>query len=119
MSVLWTAPDGTVFERVGECPPEQCKGRCCGSMFFGPFPNNPDHVAWAKLHDGLEVVETGDFVVLNFHNPCSALADDGKCSLYDTSERPSVCDEWPRSPADLLMTPYCGYSFEPLKEAAA
>lgn len=117
MTVRWTAPDGTVFERVGECPPEHCQGRCCRSMFFGPYPADADHIEWASLHEGLDVVRTGDFVILDFKNPCSALSESGLCSLYDTSERPQVCDEWPRSPVDLLATPYCGFSFKPVKEA--
>lgn len=48
---------------------------------------------------------------------CTALADDGSCSLYGTPERPDLCVAWPTDPRQLeMLAPAgqaaCGYSFE-------
>ncbi len=122
MSVTWTAPDGVVYERAGECPPELCQGRCCEFVTFGPFLAQPGAGRWAELH-GLDVHEiqvpgtTGTAQMVNIPIPCTALTGEGLCSLHGTEDRPQVCGDWPQSPLDLLETPFCGYSFVPVKEA--
>lgn len=117
MAVTWTDPEGTVFERVGSCPPSRCMGRCCTSMSF-PVRKDDDTARWAELHPGVSVATFGPIQVINVSSKCSALSDERLCSLYGTAERPQACADWPRSPADLLMTPECGFRFEPLKEAS-
>ncbi|MCA9856748.1 MAG: hypothetical protein KC458_05675 [Dehalococcoidia bacterium] len=117
MSVRWTdSATGTVYERVGSCPPSRCKGRCCTSMAL-PFRADPDAEKWAELHNA-EVQRFGPISVINVPTKCAALNDERLCSLYGSDERPQVCADWPRSPVDLLTVPGCGFRFEPLKEAA-
>lgn len=116
MSVMWTSPEGVVYERVGSCPPSRCMGRCCTSVQFA-FRADPDAEKWAGLHNA-EVKHFGPISVINVPAKCSALSDERLCSLYGSEERPQACADWPRSPVDLLTVPECGFHFEPLKEAA-
>ena len=33
--------------------------------------------------------------VIRIETKCSALTDEGRCSLYGTAERPEMCERWP------------------------
>ena len=99
--------------RVGECT-AGC-GACCRTLRLQVPPEysaNPDVKNWVELH-GVKLVEQdgGTFVVLN--QPCSALTDEGMCSLFDKPERPELCSHWPMTPAALApVADVCTYSFE-------
>ena len=76
----------------------QCKdiGMCCRYIEL-PLarPLSEDETKWVELHDGLSM-KTNQ--VLRFEIACSALDDEGLCSLYGTAARPQMCDEWPNDP---------------------
>ena len=71
-----------------------------------------DEVKSVQLHPGLEVIDHRYFVIradllrnadildrtIRYHVDCSALAADGSCSLYETPERPKMCEIWPDAP---------------------
>lgn len=118
-SYRFTDEDGTVWERTGSCPPERCRGRCCTFMTFGPFLAEPEGIKWAKLHPGVAVSRHGPYINLNLSVRCSALSDDGLCTLYGTPDRPQTCHDWPTRPSDLLETPFCGYAFRKIEAPVA
>ena len=109
--VVHVAADGTRWRRVGECPPERCGGSCCKHLVF-PIGNvSDDQSNWLQLH-GVRVDRVGGGAVCVVGRPCSALTDNGRCGVYGTAARPKLCADWPRSPADLVLTPHCGIKFE-------
>ena len=75
-----------------------------------------DEKKWVILHHGLTVCGDDDEIALHeteawpwvfgtspdltvrFEIPCSALNEDGTCSLYGTLERPEMCGRWPDAP---------------------
>lgn len=123
--ITWEAPDGTIYERVGDCPPEMCRGRCCEFMTFGPFSEaGPNAAEWVELHGG-EVARLNGYHFVNVPMRCDALTRDGLCALYEgpqdikgrLRERPQLCGDWPQQPSDLAMTPWCGYSFRAVAAA--
>ena len=42
-------------------------------------------------------VGEGNYII-RFDIPCSALNENGTCSLYGTPERPDMCGRWPDAP---------------------
>jgi len=102
------------FVRQGACT--QGCGACCRILRLQVPPEysrNPDIKKWVELH-GVKLVELdgGTFVMLTM--PCSALTEDGRCSLYGKPERPELCAHWPMTPAALLgVEDVCTYSFVP------
>ena len=68
-------------------------GMCCRYIEL-PLarPLTPDETKWVELHDGLSMKSPR---LLRFEIACSALNDEGLCSLYGTEARPVMCDIWP------------------------
>ena len=100
--------------RQGECNTCNGRGLCCSFLRLQVPPEygtNPDVKNWVELH-GVKVVtmDGGTFAVLQ--QPCSALTEEGLCSLYGTPERPDLCNHWPATPAALMgVEDDCSYSF--------
>ena len=106
------------FERQGEC--NTCEGRalCCTFLRLQVPPeykDNDDIRKWVELHN-VRLVDLDGGVFALIQQRCSALTEDGLCSLFGTSERPELCSEWPASPTALLgVEDECSYSFEAVK----
>ena len=73
---------------------ERCpdRGMCCRYVEL-PLARtlNADERKWVSLHRGLEVRG----LTVRFNITCSALTDEGLCSLHGTPERPEMCALWP------------------------
>ena len=104
----------TQYVRQGECT-VGC-GACCKLLRLQVPPeygSNPDIRKWVELH-GVRLVNLDGGVFAMLTLPCSALTEDGKCSLYGTPERPDLCNHWPMTPAALLgVEDVCTFSFVP------
>ena len=98
--------------RHGECKPD-C-GACCTSLRLQVPPEysrDPDIKNWVELH-GVKLVELDGGTFAMLRQPCSALTEDMKCSLFGTPERPALCSEWPATPAALVgVEDVCSFSF--------
>lgn len=109
-----TGPDGVQrhFTRMGEC--NRC-GRCCEFITLQVPPeylSNADIRRWIELH-GIRLSERDGGVFARIDLPCSALTEEGLCSLMGTPERPALCSHWPATPAMLAgLEEVCSYSFE-------
>ena len=105
------------YERQGVCKPD-C-GLCCTFLRLqipAEYGTNPDIKKWVELH-GVKVVTLDGATFAILDQPCSALTEDKKCSLYGTPERPDLCAHWPMTPASLLgVEDECSYSFIALEE---
>ena len=98
--------------RVGECTPN-C-GACCRFLRLQVPPeygSNPDVRNWVELHGiRLQNIDGGTFAFLQV--PCSALTEEGLCSLYGKPERPDLCNHYPMTPPALTgVEDVCSYSF--------
>ena len=114
---LWVSPDGTTYVRKGSCPPERCGGYCCEFIAL-PYilAGNESAVQWARLHEGVEVLNaTDDVVTIKLASRCIQLTHDGLCGIYEDPARPDVCTEFPHSPLDLIGNEHCGFYFEPVR----
>ena len=108
--------------RQGEC--DTCGGRalCCSMLRLQVPPeykSNPDIQKWVNLH-GIQLrdIDGGVFALLPI--PCTALTEDGRCSLYGLPERPQLCSDWPASPAALIgVEDDCSYHFIEVGHASA
>lgn len=56
-----------------------------------------DEGAWVELHPGVHMV-TADTIHITTN--CSALTEDGMCSLFGTDLRPEMCAVWPDNPRE-------------------
>lgn len=90
-----------------------------------------DYRNFLKLHEGedFEVTSHGVWVdnnikkrrgtysgapVVYVYQPCSALGENGMCSLYGKPERPKLCGKWPTDKDDLwIVRDQCTYSANP------
>lgn len=87
--------------------------------------NDPGTVDWLSYH-GLGLVvhvppsaalrQVGAATMAVLPIPCTHLLPDGRCAVYGTDLRPSICDEFPTSPLHLTtLSPEgqaaCGYRF--------
>ena len=52
----------------------------------------PDEVRWVELHPGLSMSNPS---TIHIEVNCSALTEEGKCSLFGTDARPVMCSVWP------------------------
>lgn len=70
-----------------------CTAACC-KVALMPL-HNVDHARWAKYHGFkiFRVKETGEYRA-EFPVPCAKLTKEGKCSVYGTSDRPILCDDY-------------------------
>jgi Fe-S-cluster containining protein len=88
------------LQRQGVCQ-ENCAA-CCQYIVLQVNPQyaeEKDVKHWIELH-GINLVKRGGALWAYIPTPCSAL-DGTRCSLYDTKDRPKVCDVWPTSQADI------------------
>lgn len=105
-------PLPVVSRREGDCT-AGC-GACCRFIRLQVPPDyaqNQDVRKWIELH-GVSLMEMngGTFATVNLS--CSALTEDGQCSLYGRPERPELCNHWPMTPAALAgVEDVCSYSF--------
>lgn len=69
------------------------RGMCCRYMDL-PLarPLSADERHWIDLHTGVQML---DATTIHINIACSALTEEGNCSLYDTPERPAMCSVWP------------------------
>lgn len=56
-----------------------------------------DEARWVQLHPGLVMKEPR---VIHINVNCSALTEDGLCSLHGSDERPVMCAVWPDKPEE-------------------
>lgn len=71
------------------------RGMCCRYIEL-PLarPLTEDERNWVELHNGMVV--NGSTIHMNI--ACSALTEEGLCSLYGTEARPAMCGIWPDAP---------------------
>lgn len=96
------------------CAAGEIKGECCTKVAFPITPTagrNPEVVKYFALH-GIEVKWWGDLPLAFVPLRCEALTTEGACSLYGTTDRPSICDEGPFNAWTAQLFPHCSYSFE-------
>ena len=106
--------DGRRFIREGAC--DGCKrhdvklAQCCTFLNL-PLQRalSDDERMWVELHPGLEVKAQ----TVNFNVACSALNEDGTCSLFGLPERPAMCVRFPELPEQVLEG--CAYSLTEVK----
>ena len=101
-------PDGTTYRRTGECDGCGGKAPCCTYVKL-PLARglSEDEMRWLDLHPGLSV----EGQAVRIEVPCSALAN-GRCELFGTPERPTMCERYPELPE---MDSGCAYTFERIK----
>lgn len=108
------------WQRLGECPPERCQGRCCEHIGV-LYSDKPDALPFLKLLQtrGVRVVGDGVNFLAEVPQRCQHLTAGGLCSLHPSMHqkpgaprRPDLCEEWPTEPWHLTLDPYCGFSFE-------
>ena len=104
--------------RIGECT-VGC-GACCQFLVLQVNPHymEVEHVKkWIELH-GISLSRRSGGVWAQIPLHCSALTEEGKCSLYGMPERPLSCDTFPQSQADIDLVDAwigektCSYNFE-------
>lgn len=117
---------GRTYRRLEGCH-KGC-GACCEAMIIPIDPrvlNNPakfdDWRYWAKLHGVLVVVSKNprqpELTRVEAYIPltCKHLQEDKSCGVYGTEERPHLCSERPRIPADIIGTgldEVCSYEWK-------
>lgn len=71
-------------------------GMCCRYVEL-PLarPLTEDETRWVELHDGLRMTAPN---VIHIDVNCSALTEEGRCSLFGTDSRPVMCEVWPDQP---------------------
>ena len=72
------------------------RGMCCRYIelpLARPLTRDEGH--WVELHNGAHMV---DATTIHINIACSALTDEGYCSLYGTDARPVMCSIWPDRP---------------------
>lgn len=75
------------------------RGMCCRYIelpLARPLTLDEEH--WASLHPGVSIKHRGRTVRIEI--ACSALTEQGLCSLYGTPERPEMCAVWPDRPEE-------------------
>ena len=110
-------PMGNGWARSGACEPERCQGRCCTfvALFFERTPEHEQLLAGYHARGLPMQIATGDrgeHVNVRIEHRCQHLTDEGRCAIYE--DRPQVCRDFPRHPADLItIEEHCGFRFEP------
>lgn len=101
-------------QRLGSCEPARCGSACCQFIVVEVNPiylRQPDLASWVRLHR-LELLEHAGRTLVRIPMACSALATDGRCTLYGMPERPAICQDFPMTPASLLgVESVCTYTF--------
>ena len=122
MTSLLDRPDTRTYVRSGSC--DKCAtgsvaGECCTKLVFPLSPSaaaNPDTRHFFALH-GVEVRFWGELSLAVLPVRCSALLDNGDCSLYGKPERPQVCSSGPLNAwAGKALNSACSYEFEDAEE---
>src|SRR3990167_3804932 len=114
------------WQRVGECPPDRCRGRCCEHIgaWYDDTVENRAFLEALKVR-GVKVIEAGGEMLVELPQRCQYLTADGLCSLHpdmkdglklttirtDDVIRPQFCWDWPQEPSQLLLDD-CGFRFE-------
>ena len=99
------------MKRMGECT-AGC-GACCRSMRLQVPPDyaSPDIRKWIELH-GLRLTQWNGGTFVHLDVACSALTEEGMCSLIDSPDRPEMCSQWPATPAAMEgLEDVCTFSF--------
>ena len=106
--------------RSGDCPPEQCKGRCCkevGVWFDVTAETRPFLDALEVRGHRIGVMEGGKALAM-LPAKCQWLTGRGRCQLHpdmhpslNFPQRPAFCNDWPTEPSQILAHD-CGFSFE-------
>lgn len=76
------------------CDHCQDRGMCCRYLelpLARPLTLDEEH--WVSLHSGVSIKHMGRTVRIEI--ACSALTEDGLCSLFGSPERPEMCASWP------------------------
>lgn len=97
--------------RVGECT-AGC-GACCRSIRLQvpPSYSSPDIRRWIELH-GIRLTQRDGGTFAHIDVACSALTEEGMCSLMGSPERPELCSHWPATPSALEgLEDVCTFSF--------
>jgi len=91
----------------------------------------PDEHRYVRLHGGISVKDNllsvgedtpvrliagqpgtytpRDGYSLRIDVPCSALDQEGRCSLFGSPERPEMCSQWPDQPEQIADLNGCAY----------
>lgn len=109
-SVVFDLADGRRFLRQGSCDgcnrPGLTPGACCTFIAIETVrPYSEDEQNWVQLHPGLSFINPS---LIKVDVRCSALTEDGRCSLFGLPERPVMCQQAPLVPDQLQ--PGCSYT---------
>jgi Fe-S-cluster containining protein len=100
--------------REGSCQPDVCGSACCTLALLDANPlyrQDADLTAWLGLH-GITLSEHAGHTLARVPLRCTALGDDGRCTLYGRPERPALCSAFPMSPDSLVgLGGACTYTF--------
>lgn len=81
------------INRVKEC--DTCDGFCC-KYFIMPLKLHPkikdDYIKWLELHHGVKVIYHKGKDIVKIPIKCKYLLSDGKCKIFNTEERPKMCN---------------------------
>ena len=123
------------WKRVGECPPERCRGRCCEHIgaWYDDTPENRAFLDTLRVR-GVKLQRHGDKYLVDLPQRCQYLTAAGLCNLHpdmrdkvkagggthitDFVQRPQFCWDWPQHPSQLLNDEDCGFSFIEEEEPA-
>ena len=116
------------WRRVGECPPERCRGRCCEhiGVWYDDTPDNRAFIDSLRVR-GVKVKEAGGKLLVDIDQRCHWLRPDKLCGLHPDvipvgshlPQRPSFCWDWPQEPSQLINDLNCGFSFIEEEEPVA
>lgn len=106
------------WTRVGDCPPEQCQGRCCESIgtWFDITTETRSFMELLSTRGSAQVLEVEGKYLSRDLRPCQWLTD-GLCALHpdmnpvDLPNRPQLCGEFPQEPSQIAIHPECGFRF--------
>lgn len=106
--------------RTGDCPPEQCQGRCCKNIgvWFDVTPETAEFTDWLGVR-GASTRVVGEKLLVSIPQRCQYLTAENLCALHpdmlpapDLPSRPEFCAQWPTEPSQLATHPYCGFRFQ-------
>ena len=102
--------DGRTFVRFGECNGCLGKAACCQFLML-PLARalSEDEVRWVELHPMVRIDDQN----VRIESRCSALDNEGRCTLFGTPKRPEMCVRYPEQPEQLV--PGCSYELESVR----
>lgn len=101
------------WRREGRCQPEVCGSACCRFVVLdvNPAHEQTDTASWLSFH-GIALAPISGRTLARIPLECAALSGEGRCAVYGTNDRPTLCGDFPRGPGDLIgLDGRCTYTF--------